>query len=170
VNVNLTSWGPEKREEYWIHFELLRNTTVDWIIAIDTNLIDGIISEVESDSGMSGRPSDVNKDFANDLIRIDTDRVESKWARRWEVVMGRGRHITRWEVTAFGGLYNTFSELWEDGVVRGHRTCTIKAKSKKLALTRFELARFPITDWTEPKRDAITTRPQYRKRESKGEQ
>jgi hypothetical protein len=33
---------------------------------------------------------------------------------------------------------------------------------KKLALTRFELARFPITDWTEPKRDAITTRPQYR--------
>ncbi len=51
---------------------------MDWIIAIDTNLIDGIISEVESDSGMSGRPSDVNKDFANDLIRIDTDRVESK--------------------------------------------------------------------------------------------
>jgi len=78
VNVNLTSWGPEKREEHRIHFELLRNTTVDWIIAIDTNLIDGIISEVESDSGMSGRPSDVNKDFANDLIRIDTDRVESK--------------------------------------------------------------------------------------------
>ncbi len=36
-------------------------------------------------------------------------------------------------------------------------------KLKKLALTRFELARFPITDWTEPKRDAITTRPQYRK-------
>jgi hypothetical protein len=35
-------------------------------------------------------------------------------------------------------------------------------ETKKLALTRFELARFPITDWTEPKRDAITTRPQYR--------
>lgn len=36
-----------------------------------------------------------------------------------------------------------------------------RKKNKKLALTRFELARFPITDWSRPKRDAITTRPQY---------
>ena len=35
-----------------------------------------------------------------------------------------------------------------------------------MALTRFELARFPITDLTKPKRDAITTRPQYRKEEA----
>jgi hypothetical protein len=54
---------------------------VDRIIAIDTDLINGFIGEVESDSGMSGRPSDVNKDFANDLIGIDTDRVKSKGAR-----------------------------------------------------------------------------------------
>jgi hypothetical protein len=54
---------------------------VDGIIAIDTDLINGFIGEVESDSGMSGRPSDVNEDFANDLIGIDTDRVESKGAR-----------------------------------------------------------------------------------------
>jgi hypothetical protein len=41
----------------------------------------------------------------------------------------------------------------------------VMGEKKKLALTRFELARFPITDWSRPKRDAITTRPQYRKDE-----
>ncbi len=78
MNVNLTTWGSEKREEYRVHLELLRDTTVDGIIAIDTDLVDGFIGKAESDSGMSGRPSDVNKDFANELIGIDTDRVESK--------------------------------------------------------------------------------------------
>ena len=58
-----------------------------------------------------------------------------------------------------GGLYNTFRELWLECVVVDN---THERSKKKLALTRFELARFPITDWTEPKRDAITTRPQYR--------
>ncbi len=53
-------------------------------------------------------------------------------------------------------------------MVAGHKTSTMRVK--KLALTRFELARFPITDWTEPKRDAITTRPHYSKRELKEEQ
>jgi hypothetical protein len=81
VNVNVTTWGPEKREEYCVHLELLWDTTVDGIIAIDSDLIDCFIGEVESDSRMGGRPSDVNKDFANDLIGIDTDRVESKGAR-----------------------------------------------------------------------------------------
>jgi len=66
---------------------------VDGIIAIDADLISGLIGEVESDSGMSGRPSDVNKDFANDSIRIDTDRVESEGANLlprspwWRVAM-----------------------------------------------------------------------------------
>jgi hypothetical protein len=81
VNVDLATWGPEKREEHRVHLELLRDTTVDGIIASDTDLINGFIGKVESDGGMSGRPSDVNKDFANYLIGIDTDRVESKGAR-----------------------------------------------------------------------------------------
>jgi hypothetical protein len=53
---------------------------MDGIIAIDTDLINGIISEVESNSGMGRGSSDVDKDFANDLIGIDPDRVESKGA------------------------------------------------------------------------------------------
>ena len=48
---------------------------MDGIIAIDTDLINGFIGKVESDSGMSGRPSDVNKDFANDLIGIETVKL-----------------------------------------------------------------------------------------------
>lgn len=51
------------------------------VISIDADLINGFIGKVESDSGMSGRPSDVDKYFANDLIGIDTDRVESKGAK-----------------------------------------------------------------------------------------
>ena len=77
----MTTWGLEKGEEDRVHLELLRDTTVDGVIAIDTDLINGFIGEVKSDSGMSGRPSDVNKDFANDLIGIDADRVKSKGAR-----------------------------------------------------------------------------------------
>ena len=80
MNVNLTTWGLEKREEYGVHLELLRDTTVDRIIAIDTDLINGFISKVESNRGMYGRPSDVHKDFANDLIGIDPDRVKTKAA------------------------------------------------------------------------------------------
>lgn len=80
MNVNLTTWGLEKREEHRVHLELLRDTTVDGIIAIDTDLINGFISEVKSNSGMCRGPSDVYKDFANDLIGIDPDRVKSKGA------------------------------------------------------------------------------------------
>ena len=80
MDVNLTTWGLEKREEHGIHLELLRDTTVDGVIAIDRDLINGIISEVKSNSRMCKGPSDVHKDFANDLIGINPDRVKSKAA------------------------------------------------------------------------------------------
>lgn len=76
MNVNLTTWGLEKREKHQVHFELLRDTAVDGIIATDTDLMNSVIGEAESNSGMCRGSSDVDN-FANDLIGIDPDRVES---------------------------------------------------------------------------------------------
>lgn len=137
MNVNLTTWGLEKGEEYRVHLELLRDTTVDRVIAIDTDLINGFIGEVKSDSGMSGRPSDVNKDFANNLIGIDADRVKSKGARllpqslqggvAMAMAMGRGRHDASREITepfqSKGGLYNTFQNCATTGMWCGVVWC-----------------------------------------------
>lgn len=63
---------------------------MDGIIAIDTDLINGTISEVKSNSGMGRGSSDVDKDFANDLIGIDPDRVESKGAGLLPRSLGEG--------------------------------------------------------------------------------
>lgn len=90
VNVDLSSWRLEEREEYRVGLELLRDTTMDRIISVDAHLISGIISEVEGDSGMGKGPSDVNKDFAHDLIGIDANRrvrgrllPPSPWRRKY---------------------------------------------------------------------------------------
>jgi len=80
ANVNLTTRGIEEREEYAVRLELLRDATVDRVVAIDPDLIKGTIREVESDGGMCGGASDKDKDFANDLIRIDADRVPAEGA------------------------------------------------------------------------------------------
>jgi hypothetical protein len=78
LNVNLTTWRLEERCEHRVHLEFLRDTTMDGIIAIDTNLVCSIIREVEGDSWVIGRLADADKDFANDLTGIDADRVEAK--------------------------------------------------------------------------------------------
>lgn len=54
---------------------------MDGVIAIDSDLVSGVISEMEGDGGMSGRASDTDEDFANDLIGIDPDRVRTE--RAW---------------------------------------------------------------------------------------
>lgn len=75
VDVNLTTWGLEEWHEHRVHLKFLRDSAMDWIVTINADLIDGIIGKMESNSGVCGRPADANKDFANDLIWIDTDRV-----------------------------------------------------------------------------------------------
>lgn len=75
VDADLATWGLEEWHEHRVHLKFLRDSTMDGIVAIDADLIDGIIGKMESDSWMCGRPADANKDFANDLIWIDTDRV-----------------------------------------------------------------------------------------------
>jgi hypothetical protein len=80
VDVDLTTWGLEEREEHGVRLELLRDATVDRVVAINPDLIRGTVREVESDGGMCGGASDVNKDFANDLIGIDADRVLAEGA------------------------------------------------------------------------------------------
>jgi hypothetical protein len=78
VNVDLTTWGLEERDEHGVHLELLRDAAVDGIVAINPDLIRGPVRKVESDGGMGRGTSDVDKDFANDLIGIDTDRVPAE--------------------------------------------------------------------------------------------
>jgi len=78
VNVDLTTWGLEERDEHGVHFELLRDATVDGIVAINPDLIRGPVREVESDGGVGRGASDVDKDFANDSIGIDADRVPAE--------------------------------------------------------------------------------------------
>jgi len=75
VDANLTAWGLKEWHEDRIHLKFLRNSAMDGIVTINADLIDGIISEMKSDGWMCGRPSDANKNFANDLIWIDADRV-----------------------------------------------------------------------------------------------
>lgn len=75
VDADLATWGLEEWHEHRVHLKFLRDSTMDGIVAIDADLIDSIIGKMESDSWMCGRPADANKDFANDLIWIDTDRV-----------------------------------------------------------------------------------------------
>lgn len=89
VDTNLTAWGLEERHEHRVHLKFLRDSAMDGIVAINADLIDGIIGEMESDSWMCGRPADANKDFANDLIWIDTDRVQAK--RLWLLPLFHGR-------------------------------------------------------------------------------
>jgi hypothetical protein len=78
MNVNLTTWGLEERHEHRIHLQFLRYATVNGVVAIDADLVGGIIREVESDSWVYWRLANVDKDFANDLTGIDADRVEAK--------------------------------------------------------------------------------------------
>ena len=78
VNVGLTTWGLEERDEHGVRLELLWDATVDGIIAINPDLIRGPVREVESDGGMDRGASDVDQDFANDLIGIDADRVPAE--------------------------------------------------------------------------------------------
>ena len=78
LNINLTTWGLEERHEHRIHLQFLRYATMNGVVAIDTDLVDGIIREVESDGRVYGRLANVDKDFANDLIGINADRVEAK--------------------------------------------------------------------------------------------
>ena len=80
VNVDLTTWGLEEREEHGVHLELLRDATMDGIVAINTNLINGTVGEVKSDGGMCEGASDMDKDFANNSIGIDADRVPAEGA------------------------------------------------------------------------------------------
>jgi hypothetical protein len=80
VNVDLTTWGLEQREEYRVHFELLRNAPMDRVVAIDSDLVGGIISEMKGDGGMCRGASDTDKDFANDLIGIYSNRVRAEGA------------------------------------------------------------------------------------------
>jgi len=54
---------------------------MDGVVAIDSDLISGVISEMEGDGWMCGGASDTDKDFANNLIRIDPDRVRPE--RAW---------------------------------------------------------------------------------------
>jgi len=107
VNVDLSSWRLEEREEYRVSLELLRDATMNRIISVDAHLISGIISEVEGDSGMGRGPSGVNKDFANNLIGIDADRVgawllpQSPWRRKYRGAVGTGTGwwgVKRWWV------------------------------------------------------------------------
>jgi hypothetical protein len=81
VNVDLTAWGIEEREEDRVHLELLWDATMDGVVTINTDLVSRIIGEVESDSRMGWGASNADKDFANDLIGIDADRVRTE--RAW---------------------------------------------------------------------------------------
>ena len=51
VNIDLATWGLEERKEYQVHFELLRDALMDKVVAIDSDLVRGIISEMEGDGG-----------------------------------------------------------------------------------------------------------------------
>jgi len=75
VDANLTPRRFEEWHEHRVHLKFLRDSAMDRIVTINADLIDGIIGEMESDSWVCERPADANKDFANDLIWIDTDRV-----------------------------------------------------------------------------------------------
>jgi hypothetical protein len=75
VDANLTPWRLEEWHKHRVHLKLLRDSAMDRIVTINADLIDGIIGEMQSDGWMCERPADANKDFANDLIWIDTDRV-----------------------------------------------------------------------------------------------
>jgi hypothetical protein len=75
VDANLTTWGLEEWHEHRVHLKFLRDSTMNRIVTINADLIDGIIGKMESNGWMCGRLADANKDFANDLIWIDTDRV-----------------------------------------------------------------------------------------------
>jgi hypothetical protein len=80
VNIDLTTRGLEQREEYRVHFELLRDAPMDRVVAIDSDLVSGIISEMEGDGGMGRGASDTDKEFANDLIGIYSNRVRAEGA------------------------------------------------------------------------------------------
>ena len=104
VDIDLTTWGLEEWYEHRVHLKFLRDSAMDRIVTINAHLVDGIIRKMESDSGVGERPADANKNFANDLIWIDTDRVYTK--RLWLPPLflrcsGESREMatrTRWHV------------------------------------------------------------------------
>ena len=74
---------------------------MDGVVAIDSDLVSGVISEMEGDGGMCGGASDTDKDFANDLIRIDPDRVPAE--RAWLLPRSlRGSGDSRGTTTRIG--------------------------------------------------------------------
>jgi hypothetical protein len=51
--------------EDWVHFELLGETLVDGVIAVDEDLEGGVVCEVEGEDGVDRGPVDASEDLAN---------------------------------------------------------------------------------------------------------
>ena len=72
------------------------------VVAIDSDLVSGAISEMKGDGGMSGGASDTDEDFANDLIGIDPDRVRTWLLTRSLWSSGDSRRTTARTGTGWG--------------------------------------------------------------------
>ena len=84
VNIDLTTWGLEERKDR-VHFKLLRDAPMDKVVAINSDLVRGIISEMEGDGGDGEGSVGYRQALYNDLIGIYSNRVQVEGA--WQKVI-----------------------------------------------------------------------------------